>query len=165
MAAAQHKLSRREVLAGACAGAAAGADGLFPLLRHSGLDPESILLPAAEKERWMQDQVRHDDKPDLSAVEGWRRALDRYARAAAGLEAVAHVEDDALYDRALGRHNRALARLLRAAAPDLAAAADKLDLIMRHSVFELTFAEPCLEALRRDLRRFAGQVAVSPRIG
>jgi hypothetical protein len=86
----------------------------------------------------------------------WEKALALYARAEAGLEVVAHSEDDRLYDRALGRHNAALARLLRAPAPDLAAAAGKLDLILRHQVFELTFAEPCLAALRRDLWRFAG---------
>ena len=153
MAAAQHKLSRREVLAGACAGAAA-----LPLPRHSGLDPESILSATGEKERWTPDQAR----PELCRrVRGdgfaWQRALARYARAEAGLEAVAHSEDDDLYDRALGRHNRALARLLRAPAPDLAAAADKLDLILRHSVFELNFGEASLEALRRDLGRMASR--------
>jgi hypothetical protein len=73
----------------------------------------------------------------------------------AGLEPVAHTEDDELYDRALGRHNAALARLLRTAAPDLAAVAGKLDLILRHTVFELTFGESCLAALRRDVERFA----------
>jgi hypothetical protein len=68
---------------------------------------------------------------------------------------VAHTEDDDLYDRALGRHNAALARLLRAPAPDLAAVAGKLELILRHAVFELTFGEACLTALHRDVRRFA----------
>lgn len=65
-------------------------------------------------------------------------------------------EDDRLYDRALGRHNAALARLLRTRAPDLAAVARKLDLIMRHTVFELTFGEASFEALRRDVRGLAG---------
>jgi hypothetical protein len=49
--------------------------------------------------------------------EPWDKALGRYARAEAELEGVAHLEDDALFDRALGRHNAVLARLLRAAAP------------------------------------------------
>jgi hypothetical protein len=74
----------------------------------------------------------------------------------AGLEAVAHVEEDGPYDRALGQHNAALARLLRTAAPDLPAVAEKLDLILRHSVFELSFGEASLAALQRDIRRFAG---------
>jgi hypothetical protein len=85
----------------------------------------------------------------------WDNALALYARAVAGLEAVAHTEDDDLYYRALGRHNAALVRLLRAPAPDLAAVARKLDLILRHSVFELTHGESCLAALQRDVRRFA----------
>ena len=69
---------------------------------------------------------------------------------------MAHTEDDDRYDRALGRHNRALARLLRTAAPDLGAVAGKLDLILWHQVFELSFGEACLAALQRDVRRFAG---------
>jgi hypothetical protein len=85
----------------------------------------------------------------------WQHALARYALAEAGVEAVAHTEDDRLYDRALGRHNAALARLLRCPAPDVAAAADKLDLILRHQVFELSFGEASLAALGRDLRGFA----------
>ncbi|HEX8193120.1 MAG TPA: hypothetical protein VF552_09485 [Allosphingosinicella sp.] len=79
-----------------------------------------------------------------------------------GLERVAHTEDDDLYDRALGRHNAALSRLLRAAAPDLGAVAEKLELILRHSVFELSFGEAALEALRRDVRGFAGVVGDAP---
>jgi hypothetical protein len=89
------------------------------------------------------------------AAKAWQRALDLYARAEAELEAVAHLEDDRFYDRALGRHNAALARLLRAGAPDLAAAARKLDLILRHQVFELSFGEASLAALKRDLDRLA----------
>jgi hypothetical protein len=34
--------------------------------------------------------------------------------------------------------------------------AEKLELILRHSVFELNFGEASLAALRRDVRRFAG---------
>jgi hypothetical protein len=86
----------------------------------------------------------------------WSRSLALFARAEAELEAVAHTEDDAVYDRALGRHNAALAKLLKAPAPDLAAAAGKLELIVRHQVFELTFGAAALAALARDLRRLAG---------
>ncbi len=151
MAAAQHKLSRRGVLAGACTGA--GVTGWCPLVRHSGLDPEPMNTAAtpAGTSVFPGPGLRRDDA-------GWQKALARFRRAESGLGAVAHSEDDDLYDRALGRHNRALAGLLRAPAPDLAAAADKLDLILRHSVFELNFGEASLAALRRDLRRFAGQV-------
>jgi hypothetical protein len=65
--------------------------------------------------------------------------------------------DDDVYDRALGRHNAALAKLLRAPAPDVAAVAGKLELIVRHAVFELSFGEACLAALAGDLRRLAGR--------
>lgn len=154
MAAAHHKLSRRALLAGACAGA------VVPPLRQSGLDPGSTFLAAIEEERWTPDQVcpepgrrgRHDDGGRGAA---WQKALARYARAEAALEAAAHVEDDGLFDRALSRHNAALARLLRTAAPDLAAAARKIELIVRHEVFELSFGEAAFVALQGDISRFA----------
>jgi hypothetical protein len=104
MAAAQHKLSRRAVLAGACAGVA------VPLSRHSGpfdlaqdrLDPESILPLPRPGRKWTPDQVRDGE----GVGDGkWRRALARFARAEAGVEAAGRFDDDRLYDRALGRHN------------------------------------------------------------
>jgi hypothetical protein len=149
MAAAQHKLSRRALLVGAC------AVPVLPLPRHPELDPGSTFLPAVEKERWIPDEVRHDEVQD-ARVEEWRKALARYRRAEAGLEAVAHTKDDELYDRALGRHHAVLARLLRTPAPDVAGVSRKLDLIVRHSAFELSLAEPCLVWLRQDLGRLTG---------
>jgi hypothetical protein len=140
MAAAQHKLSRREVLAAACA---------VPFARHCERS-EAIqsALPSGEGAGLPRRSApRNDGK--------WQKALARFVRAEAGLEAVAHVDEDGPYDRALGRLNAALARLLRTPAPDLEAAAGKLDLIMRYEVFELSFGEASLAALRRDLRRFA----------
>jgi hypothetical protein len=141
MVAGQHKLSRRALLAGACAGVA------LPLARHPGLDPGSTFSAAVEEGRWIPDQVRDDGK--------WEKALARYAQAEAELEALAHTEDDDLYGRSLGRHSAALARLLRAPAPDLGAVAGKLDLIVRHHVSELTFGEASMAALRRDVVRIA----------
>lgn len=145
MADAQLKLSRRALLGAACAA---------PLLRHSGLDPESTssFIPAWEKKRWMSDQVRHDDK---RTVTNWDRALARFRRAEAGLTAAQGNDDDHLYDRLLGRHNKALSRLLRIPAPHPPALAEKLDLLVEHEVWELTFAKPCLAALRRDARALA----------
>ncbi|HEX8480378.1 MAG TPA: hypothetical protein VF650_00560 [Allosphingosinicella sp.] len=60
-----------------------------------------------------------------------------------------------MYDRALGRHSTALRRLLRAPAPDLDAARLKLELIVRHHLFEAGFAAAALATLRRDIRRCA----------
>ena len=151
MAAAQHKLSRRALLAGACAGA------VVPLPLHceersdaaiqcgvSTVTASGLVDLRSPPARC----ARNDDK--------WRNALARYDRAVAGLEAVGHTEDDELYDRALGRHSAALARLLRTAAPDLEAVARKLDLMVRHTVFEMPFGECAFAALQRDVRRFAG---------
>jgi hypothetical protein len=146
MVAGQHKLSRRALLAGACA---------LPLTRHSGLDPESTFLAAVEKERWIPDQVRDDGEGRDNGK--WAKALARYAQAQAALDALAHTEDDDLYGRALGRHSAALARLLRAPAPDLGAVAGKLDLITRHHVSELAFGGASMAALRRDVLRLAAQ--------
>lgn len=66
-----------------------------------------------------------------------------------------HCPNQRVYDRALGRHSTALKRLLRAQAPDLAAAGLKLELIVRHQVFEASFGQAALATLRRDLARFA----------
>ena len=111
MADAHLSLTRRALLAGACA---------VPVLRHSGLDPEPTLRFAAQgKGRWMPDQVRHDDPGEAKffAVTNWNRALARYRRTEAALAAAAHTEDEALYDRLGECHDRALARLLTTPAP------------------------------------------------
>jgi hypothetical protein len=154
MVAAQHKLSRRALLAGACA---------LPLTRHSGLDPESMSTAAtpAPAAVFMDPGLRRDDAggrdDEKCRIDGkWAKALARFAQAEAVLEALAHTEDDNLYGRALGRHGAALARLLRAPAPDLGAVAGKLDLIVRRHVSELAFGEASMAALRRDVLRLAG---------
>jgi hypothetical protein len=138
MAAAQHKLSRRSLLAVACAAPAIAAEG-----------------------RWIPDQVRDDEGGQVrddgrgEGRERWAKALARYRRAEAGLEAVAQSGDDEVYDRALGCHGAALARLLRTPAPDLAAVAGKLDLIVRHSAFELPCGDASFAALQQDLHSLA----------
>jgi hypothetical protein len=101
----------------------------------------------------MPDQVRHDEERALDGR--WRRALARFGRAEEALGVVAHTEVDAVYDRALGRHGAALERLLGTPAPDLGAVSLKLELILRHSVFESSFADACFTVLQEDVRRFA----------
>ena len=141
MGAAEHKLSRREALAGACAGAA------VPLPRHPELVSGSSSSPAVPDQDWMLKQVQHDEK--------WQRALARYTRAEAEIEALKHSEDEDLYDRAVDRQITTLGRLLKAPAPDLAAAALKLDLIVRHVAWELRYSDAAFSVLLADLQRFA----------
>lgn len=169
MAAAEHKLSRRALLGAAFAVPALGAD---TLTRHPGLGshqsstlmghlhPGSTfsLFPPTPEGRWMPDRARHDEEGDVGdsfAVTKWDRALARFRRAEAALAAVAHTEDDNLYDRVLGRFNDALRRLLRSPAPNVAALAAKLGLAVRHLAWELTGGEACMAALLRDARRLA----------
>jgi hypothetical protein len=144
MVAGQHKLSRRALLAGACA---------LPLTRHPGLDPGSMNTAATpvRTDVFMDPGLRRDDGSETK----WREALDRFREADAAVEALVHCRNQRTYDRALGRHNTALRRLLRAPAPDLASAGLKLDLIVRHHVLEAIFAEAALASLRRDIARFA----------
>jgi hypothetical protein len=104
---------------------------------------------------WTLKRVQGDGEGKRS----WASALGRYRVAEAELGAVAHTEDDRLYDRALGRFNAALKRLLRVPAPDLAALAWKLDLILDQELWELTGADRCLAALRQDAHRFAAATA------
>jgi hypothetical protein len=147
MADGQHKLSRRALLGAACAA---------PLLRHSGLDPESIsFVSAGRKEQWIPGRARNDAGVDPRPVTRWDRALARLRHAEAALTAAAGIDDDNLYDRLLGRLNKAMKRLLTLPAPNLPALADKLDLLVQHQAWELTFAEPALAAMRQDARRLA----------
>jgi len=147
MVAAQHKLSRRALLAGACA---------LPLARHSGLDPESMNNAAtpAHAAVFMDPGLRRDDGKGSDNGK-WQEALARFEQADREIEALVHCPNQRVYDRALGRHSTALRRLLRAPAPDLAAAGVKLELIVRHHVFEANFAGAALASLRRDIGRFA----------
>ena len=143
MVAGRHKLSRRALLAGACA---------LPLARHPELVSGSSSPPPERLTSWTLKQVQGDEG---AGVARWVKALALFDQAEAELEAVAHTEDDDLYGRTLGRHGAALARLLRAPAPDLGAVAGKLELIVRHRVSELHFGEASMAALRRDVLRIA----------
>ncbi|HYJ29326.1 MAG TPA: hypothetical protein VEW25_03190, partial [Allosphingosinicella sp.] len=59
--------------------------------------------------------------------------------------------------------NRALARLLAAPAPDLAALAAKLGLAADYEAVTLNGCETCLQALKADAMRLAGQSATLTR--
>ena len=86
----------------------------------------------------------------------WPGAFERYRIAEAAVRAAGGGGDDVGFDRAVGRFNAALKRLVRTPAPDLHALALKLDLILAEELWELTGADRCLDALRRDAHRFAG---------
>jgi len=142
MAVAEHNVSRREVLAAACAApvlsAIEGPDALAAPLPHGG---------------WIPDQVRNDELNFV--VTNWDRTLAQLRRAEAALAAAAHEPDEEVYGDILVAFNRALKRLLRAPAPDLPALALKLELAARESAWELTGAETCIAAFAREARRFA----------
>ena len=136
MAVGQLSLTRRALLAGACAVPAVGEGFSAPLLQG----------------RWMPDRVRHDERGQAR----WRAAVELYRGAEAALAALAQCEDEALYDQAGRRCDAAVKRLLRTPAPDLAAFAWKIDLLFDQALWELGGAERCLGAVRRDAHRFAG---------
>jgi hypothetical protein len=153
MVAGQHKLSRRALLAGACA---------LPLARHCEERSDAAIqcavstAPAAGLVDLRSPSARcarNDEK--------WQDALTKFREADRELEALVHCPNQRVYDRALGRHSTALRRLFRAPAPDLAAAGLKLDLIVRHHVFEANFAQAALASLCGDMRRFAALASSS----
>jgi hypothetical protein len=159
MADGQHKLSRRALLGAVCAA---------PLLRHPGLDSHQsttlmgFLDPgstfssqAPEGRRWIPDQVRDDGKAESSAITLWGRALARFEKAQAELDATAHTPDEDLYDRLGTRHTRALRRLIRTPAPDLPALAAKLDLALDERSGEFFGDEDDMKAIKSDARRLA----------
>jgi hypothetical protein len=85
--------------------------------------------------------------------------MGRLERAQGAIDALASTEDEDAYDRAVGRQIAALSRALKAAAPDLEGAARKLDLIARHSAWELSFGDAAFAVLGEDLRRLGGAAA------
>jgi hypothetical protein len=168
MAVAQLNLSRRALLGAAFAAPvlSAVADAVpgwagqgHVLSRHPGLDPGPTWFPsnasASQEERWMPDQVRHDEVV-------WGRAFARFEKADTALAALAGTGDEARYDRAGTRHDRALVRLLRTPAPHAAALADKIDLLIAHQAWEFRAADACLAALSADARRIAMAGTGSP---
>ena len=85
----------------------------------------------------------------------WDRALARFEKAQAALDAAAHTPDEDLYDRLGARHTRALRRLLRTPAPDLPALAAKLELALDERSGEFFGDEADMKAIKSDARRLA----------
>jgi DNA-binding FrmR family transcriptional regulator len=163
MAAGQHKLSRRALLAGACAGVV--ADARAPLLRHPRLDPgPRNTAPGANAPPsvFLGPGLRRDDE---KAMRAWRKALARLTRAQAEIDALAHTDDQRRYDRAVDRQIAALSRLLKVPAPNLAAVAAKLDLLERHAAWELRCGDAAFVMLREDVQRLSGEPCNPPRRG
>ena len=143
MAGAHLSLTRRALLAGACAVPALAA--AVPL-RHPELVSGSSWSPAGEGEDWMLKLVQHDR---------WHLALTAYQKAKAALAAAAHTEDEALYDRLGERHDRALQRLLFTPAPTIAALALKLDLALYEPALEFIGDEAALRSFKQDAHRLS----------
>lgn len=128
MAAGQLSLTRRALLAGACAAPLAGGGG---------------------------DAVAGGVREASSGEGRWRSALRRLGEAEALMMQAGDTQDERLYNRLGARHDAALKALLRTPAPHLAALAFKLDLLIAEQAWEITGGELCLAALRRDAHRFA----------
>ena len=127
MAAGQLSLTRRALLAGACAAPLAGGGDVVASGVREASDGEGR----------------------------WRSALRRLSEAEAFLVQAGDTQDERLYDRLGARRDAALKALLRTPAPHLAALAFKLDLLIAEQAWEITGGELCLAALRRDAHRFA----------
>jgi hypothetical protein len=153
MAVAELIVSRREVLAAACAA---------PLSRHPGPDPGPTFFPSTTPQgSWIPDppdliRGRNDERGDeLSpTATKWNRALARFRRAEARLVA-AEGAPDHLFDALNDAFHAALRRLMRTPAPGIPALAVKIDLAIDHEIWEFTAGESCLAALSRDARHFA----------
>ena len=161
MAAREHRVSRRVLLGAACA---------VPLIRHPGLDPGSSFPSPRQPDSRPPDRRapralrgnaekrgRGDEKPVLGPVEKWRKAVARFRRAEAILDAAIHEPDEDLYGDLVVAFNRALKRLLRTPATDLAALSFKLHLAVDHAAWELTGGEAGMAALKQDARRLAAR--------
>jgi hypothetical protein len=128
MAAGQLSLTRRALLAGACATPLAGGGG---------------------------DRVAGRVREASDGDGRWGSALRRLSEAQALMIQADDTQDERLYDRLGARRDAALKALLRTPAPHLAALALKLDLLIAEQAWEITGGELCLAALQRDAHRFA----------
>jgi len=161
MAVAELIVSRREVLAAACAPPGLSAIEGF-LSRHPGLACRPSSFPRKRESIRTRDQADQAEKvldPRLRGDdERWSRALARYRAAEAALAAAARAPEE-VYDRLGARHDAALKRLLRVPAPHLAALADKLELAVDQQAWELTGGDGCMAALIADARQLTAPAA------
>ena len=164
MAAGQLSLTRRALLAGACAAPVAAGAALFrghpelddrdapsPGRCIRGPDHGSSSPPALPHQDWTLKRVQGDGKGEKQ----WLRAFNRLREVEALLAEAAQTEDDEYYDRLGGRRDAAVQRLLLTPAPDTAALALKLDLLVAEQAWEMPDGESCLAALQRDAHQFA----------
>ena len=128
MAAGQLSLTRRALLAGACAAPLAGGG--------AGIVADGGQQVSEGEERWLS-------------------ALRRLNQAEALMIQADDRQDERLYDRLGARRDAVLKALLRTPAPHLAALAFKLDLLIAEQAWEITGGELCLAAIRQDAHRFA----------
>lgn len=134
MAVADLNLSRRDLLGAACA---------VPVLSVVE-GPVAAAAPAAARSR----------PADEKRLARWSAALARFRGAEAAL-AVADGADEDRFGRLAERCDAAMCRLLRTPAPHAGALALKLELTVRHLVWELTGGDACLAALLGDAHRLA----------
>jgi hypothetical protein len=148
MAAAQLSLTRRALLAGACAVPVLGS-GAPPASsrRRPGSPGDPLGAPSPQ-----DPGLRRDDEVR------WRKALARFRAAEAAL-AAAEKGPEEVYDRLGARCHAAHLRLLRTPAPDVAALAIKLDLALYDRAVEFTGDAAALKAIKRDARRLAASSA------
>jgi hypothetical protein len=141
MADAQLKLSRRTLLAAACA---------VPVL--SAVEgPLAAAIPSVRFER-SREAAPSEAEALLSA---WSRALSRFPPAEAAVAALEGGPDEDAFDRALDHFNARLRALLATPAPHVEAHATKLDAAVAAELADMTYAPPALAALARDARRLA----------
>lgn len=151
MADAQLKLSRRALLAAACA---APLVRPFDLAQHR-LDPglrNSAAMRPVRSERSRGPLPSGAEAPHRKQ---WNRAFSALSRAEAAVAALEGTPDDDAFSEAAETLDRALERLLLAPAPDIAALATKLSLARRHQAWELPAGDALMAALEQDAHRLA----------
>jgi hypothetical protein len=143
MADAQLKLSRRSLLAAACAS---------PVL--SKVQRPALPVSAAPAVRFERSREA-PTSADEALLPDWTHALSRFRSAEAAVAALEGTRDDDAFNAAAEAQDRALERLLLAPAPDLASLAAKLALARRHQAWELAQGDALMAAIEQDASRLS----------